>query len=176
MKKLAIGIILVLTIALLAPTPVVAKKVDLSPDVHRLRVDATIATETYEDTTFEVKAVQIDATGDAIGRFTLTITNTASGRKYVEKGIITAMRVVEGNIVVVGGVVLASTNPDIVGSAIFMGFENNPDEATHAMHRALSSQEDILDYVNALAGEYLFVVTTDLVPIDTGYVVLKPKT
>jgi hypothetical protein len=176
MKKLTIVLILVLAIALLAPTPVMAKQVVLPPDVHRLRVDATIATDTYEDTSFEVKAVQIDATGNAIGRFTYTVTNTASGRSYVEKGIITAMRVVEGNIVVVGGVVLASTNPDIVGSAIFIGFENNPDEATHAMHRALSSQEDILNYVNALSGEYLFVVTTDLVPIDSGYVVLKPKT
>jgi hypothetical protein len=175
MKKLAIGLILVLAIALLAPTPVMAKKAVLPADLHRLRVDATIATGDFEDTTFEVKAIQKDETGNATGRFTYTVTNTASGRKFVERGIITAMRVVEGNVVVVGGIVLVSTDRNNIGSALLMGFQDNPDEATPGLHYAVSSRDQILDLVNTIADEDLFVVTTALLPVESGYVVLKPK-
>ncbi len=180
MKKLAIGLILILAIALLAPTPAMAKKADIPEYVHHLRVDATIATETYEDTTFEVNAVQIDETGNAIGFYRYTVTNTASGRKSVEVGVITAMRVFEdpyaGTVVVVGGLVLASPNTDLVGDAFLAGFTNNPDEATSALHYAVSTPAEVLELVNTIVDEDPFIVTTDLVPIDTGYVVLKPKT
>jgi hypothetical protein len=174
MKKLAIGLILILAIALVAQTPAMAKKVGLPADLHRLRVDATIATGDFEETTFEVSAIQKDETGNATGRFKYTVTNTASGRKFVERGIVTAMRV-EGNVVVVGGIVLTSTDRSNIGTALLMGFQENPDEATPGLHYAVSSRADILNLVNNIADQNLFIVTTALLPIESGYVVLKPK-
>jgi hypothetical protein len=174
MKKLAIGLILVLAIVLMASTPAMAKKVVIPADLHRLRVDTTIATGAYEETNFVVRATQINESGNAAGVFKFTITNTASGRKYVERGIITAMRVVD-NVVVVGGIVLTSTDGSNIGAALLMGFQNNPDEATPGLHYAVSSREQILNLVNTIADEDLFVVTTALLPVESGYVVLQPK-
>jgi hypothetical protein len=170
MKKLAISLILVLAIALVASTPAMAKKTVSPADLPRLKVDATIATGAYEETTFQVGAIQKDESGNATGVFKYTVTNTASGRRYVERGIVTAMRV-EGNVVIVGGIVLTSTDRSNIGTALLMGFQENPDEATPGLHYAVSSREQILSLVNNVE---LFVVTTALLPVESGYVVLKP--
>ncbi|MCD1295778.1 hypothetical protein CUJ83_12290 [Methanocella sp. CWC-04] len=169
-KKLTIGLILVLAIALVASTPAMAKKAVNPADLNRLKIDATIATGAYEETTFEVRALQIDESGNAIGRFKYTVTNTASGRKFVDRGLITAMRV-EGNVVIVGGIIIASTDSNDIGTALLMGFQENPDETTPGLRFAITSRADILNKVNSIP---LVAVTTSLVPIESGYVILKP--